>query len=411
MTAAVFCQIFGLLGLQTIEQNGLFVLYLRRLGVPASGALGLLSLFSIIVAVTRIPVSHAADRIGRKRIGTAGTLVGTAALAGVALAGSLPESWVRVAAMTGLVLFAVGEAFFAAGWFSMLHPIIPEHRRGTFFGVLRVSWQVVGVGFAAVASVLLERNPSVATYQLVFAAVAAGALGRALLYRLLPEMEPAHTDRPAVLPALSRVLRRSEFRGYLVYILVRFLFAGSAVQVLALLEREAIGLSDGIVVTLANFGLGGNIAGFIAGAFIVDRLGRRPLFVGTHLTAAIVLLAFPARILVADLPIVAVYATLHALLGFAIASFTVAMTAEEFSLSHVESKALALSFTGFAFIGGRAASRLASSFLLRSSGLPEQLSLGAFSLSSYDLVVMILGVGLLASVPLLRLVPAVRYRR
>ena len=411
MTAAVFCQMFGLLGLQTIEQNGLFVLYLRRLGVPASGTLALLSLFSIIVALTRIPISHVADRIGRKRIGSTGTVLGTAALAGIALAGSLPEAWVRVAAISGLMLFAVGEAVFAAGWFSVLHPIIPERRRGTFFGALRVSWQIVGIGFAAAASVLLERNPSVAMYQLVFAAVAVGAFARALFYRLLPEMEPANRDRPTVGQALSRVFRRSGFPGYLVYILVRFLFIGSAIQVLALLEREAIGLSDGLVVGLANFGLVGNIVGFIAGAVVVDRIGRRSLFIGTHLAAGFILLVFPLRVFLGDLPIFAVYAPLHALLGFSIASFTVAMTAEEFSLAHLDSKALALSFAGFAFIGGQAASRLVSSLLLGPSGLPEGLPLAGVALSSYDLVVAILGIGLVVSLPLLRLVPAVRHRR
>mgnify|MGYP006284306545 FL=1 len=411
MTVAVFCQVFGLLGVQTIEQNGLLVLYLRRLGVPAGGTLALLSIFSITVATARIPLSHLADRLGRKRIGSAGTLLGTASLLLLAGAGSLPREVVQAAAIGALVLFALSEAFFGAGWFSVLHPLIPASRRGVFFGALRVSWQAVGIGFAAAASILLNRFPAVWMYQVVFLGVGVGALGRAILYRRLPDLEAETGRRPQLREALAAVRGLPGFRRYLVYIAARFTFTGAAIQVLALLEREALGLADGTVVALANYGLVGNIAGFVLGALLVDRTGRRSLFIGTHLAAAAFLALFASRALIPGFPVMALYRPLHFLLGLAIASFSVAKTAEDFSLVHLESKALALSFSGFAFIGGRAASRMVTSVLLSGRGLPERVVIGSAEISSYDAVVMILAAGLIATLPLLRLVPAVRHRR
>ena len=411
LTAAVLCQVFGLLGMQTIEQNGLLILYLRRLGVPAAGTLGLLSLFSITVGVARIPLSHMADRIGRKRVGTAGTLLGTAAILFIAAAGSLSIEVLRIAAISGLVLFALGEAFFGAGWFSVLHPLVPEHRRGSFFGVLRIAWQAVGIGFTAAASLLLDRYPEVWMYQLVFLAVALGAFARVLLYRVLPETEPPTRERPSLRDALHRITRLPGFMGYLVYIGFRFLFMGAAIQVLALLEREALGLSDGTVVAFANYGLIGNILGFVIAALVVDRMGRHHLFRVTHALLILVLGAFVSRAFIPGYPVAALYPPLHVLLGMGIASFSVARTAEEFSLVHIESKALALSFVGFAFVGGRAAGRLTSSLLLGKRGLPTAIEIFGASLSQYDVVVGIMMLGMLVTLPLLRLVPAVRHRR
>jgi len=351
-----------------------------------------------------------ADRIGRKRVGSAGTILTTAALLSIAGAGSLPLEVVRIAAISGLVAFALGEASFGAGWFSVLHPIVPEHRRGSFFGVLRVAWQAVGIGFTAVAALLLARYPEVCMYQLVFLGVTLGAFVRVLLYRVLPETEPPTEERPPLRVGLRQIKRLPGFMSYLVYIGFRFLFMGAAIQILALLEREALGLSDGTVVAFANYGLVGNIIGFVTGAIVVDRMGRHQVFQITHTLLILVLGGFVSRAFIPGYPVAALYPPLHVLLGIGIASFSVARTAEEFSLVHIESKALALSFVELAFVGGRAVGRLTASLILGKRGLPPVIKIFETSVSQYDVLVGILMLGMLVTLPLLRLVPAVRYR-
>lgn len=411
MGAAILCQVFGTFSTQAIEQNGLLVLYLRRLGLSASLTLSLLSGFSLIQSVLRVPSSHIADTVGRKRLGIAGTVVGTVALIMVALSGFLDEQVVRGVVIASVLVFALGQALFTTGWFSVLHPIIPGQHRGKFFGVLRFSWQTSGVLFGAAAAILLNRFPEVWMYQIVFGAIAAGSFVRAVLYRRLPELEETEESHPPFADAVRRVFRQEGFGRYVVYIAARFLCLGAVLQVLALLEREVLGLPDGSVVMLANLGLVGNLAGYVTGTLSVDRLGRRPFFVVTHGALALVILSFPARALVHGLPMVPVYAALHVCYGFLFAAFSVAMTTEEFSLVKTRRKALAFAFAGLSLIGGMSLSRFLSSWLLHPAVLPAQVEMAGYVLSNYDVVLLILGSALLLSLPLTRIVPGVRRRR
>lgn len=405
---AILCQVFGTFAMQAIEQNGLLVLYLRALGLSASFTLSLLSGFSLIQASLRVPSSHIADSLGRKRLGQSGTLLGSASLIMIALSGFLTPSLVRGVVITTVLLLAFGEALFASGWFSVLHPIIPNHRRGAFFGLLRFSWQSSGIILAAVSSFFLHRFPEVWMYQIVFGVIAAGALMRALLYTKLPQTEDPRERETSFGNAVKRVFAQKGFSSYMIYIFVRFLFVGAILQILVLLEKEAIGLSDGTVVMLANIGLIGHLAGFMGGSISVDKLSRKPFFVLSHGCMSVLILLFPLRVFFPSLPVVPVYALLHFVFGFFFANFSVAMTAEEFSLIRTERKALAFSFSGFAFIGGKALSRFISSFLLHPRILPEHITAFGRSFSNYDLVLIIFGTCLILTLPLTRIVPGVK---
>jgi MFS family permease len=408
MGAAILCQVFGTFSTQAIEQNGLLVLYLRKLGLSASLTLSILSGFSLILSLLRVPSSHIADTVGRKRLGIAGTIVGTISLIMVALSGFLDEGIVRGVVIASVLVFALGQALFTTGWFSVLHPIIPGRHRGKFFGVLRFSWQTSGILFGAAAALLLNRFPEVWMYQIVFGGIAAGSFIRAILYRRLPELEETEEHHPSFVDAVRRVFRQEGFGRYVVYIAVRFLCLGAVLQVLALLEREVLGLADGSVVMLANLGLVGNLAGYVTGTLSVDRLGRRPFFVGTHGVLALVILAFPARVLLSGLPVVPMYAALHVCYGFLFAAFSVAMTTEEFNLVKTRRKALAFAFAGLSLIGGMSVSRFLSSLLLHPTVLPAGVQLGRYAVSNYDVVLLILGGALLLSLPLAGIVPGVR---
>ena len=408
MGAAILCQVFGNFSTQAIEQNGLLVLYLRKLGLSASFTLSLLGGFSLIQALLRVPSSHLADTVGRKRLGFAGTIVGTVSMAMIALAGFFDAVVVQPIVVATVLAFAVGQALFTTGWFSVLHPIIPTRHLGKFFGVLRFSWQTSGILFGVGAAVLLSRYPEVSMYQIIFLAIAMGSLVRVALYRRLPELESTEEKHPRFNSAVGRVFRQHGFNRYVVYIAVRFICLGAVLQVLALLEREVLGLPDGRVVMLANLGLLGNLAGYVAGTVSVDRIGRRPFFVVSHGALALVILAFPARVLFESLPVIPVYAVLHILYGFLFAAFSVAMTTEEFNLVTTGRKALAFSFAGLSLIGGMSVSRLLSSLLLRPTVLPERLSIAGVYLSNYDAVLLGLGFAMLVTLPLTTIVPSVR---
>jgi hypothetical protein len=208
--------------------------------------------------------------------------------------------------------------------------------------------------------------------------------------------------------AVKRVFRQKGFPAYMIYIFVRFLFLGAILQILVLLEKEVIGLSDGTVVMLANIGLIGHLAGFIGGSVLVDKLSRKPFFVLSHGFMSVLILLFPLRIFFPSLPVIPVYSLLHFVFGFFFANFSVAMTAEEFSLIRTERKALAFSFSGFAFIGGKAFSRFLSSFLLHPRILPEHITAFGRSISNYDQLLIIFGISLIITLPLTRIVPGVK---
>ncbi|MFP4431652.1 MAG: MFS transporter [Spirochaetaceae bacterium] len=404
MTTAILCQVFGVLGIQSIEQNGLLVLYYRRLGLSASATLSLISLFALIHSGGRVPLSHLADRLGRKRVGMAGTSIVVVSLLLIAAAGSFSGASLRFLAFSGLVLFAIGEAIFGAGWFSVLHPIIPGRRRGMFFGALRVSWQLFGIGFAAAAALLIGLFPDLWTYQVVFFSVAVAAFARVLLFRRLPDLAPMDDSGLSFGRSFRNVLALPAVKGFLVYVFGRYVFFGAVLQLLALLEREVLGVPDSIVVSLANFGLIGNVAGFLFGAVLVDGSGRHPFFFGTHVATVALLVGFGLRAVIPGYPVIPLYALFHLLLGTSEAIFSVSMTAEQFSLVREEGKALALSILSLAYVGGRAVSRFGVSLLLGSQGLPPTMTFGGYTISNYDLLLFLLAGGLLVTIPLLRLV-------
>jgi MFS family permease len=409
LTRAIIAQTAGIQAMQVIKANTLFVLYSKSVGISDSLVLFFVGLSDVVPALLVLPAAYFADRVGKKRIGTLGTVLTLVGFAVVTAVGSVPESVVGYLIGLGVAVWALGQACFSAGWISLLSPLILPGERGRFFGSLRVSWQLVAVAYAGLASLVLAQRDSTAIYQLLFLIPLVGLAIRVIFYRSVPDVDRGGATHPNPLVVARRILKHPGTVPFATYAFILLLFTFAAPQVFALLEKEWLQLGSGTVVLLANVTRVGALVGFWFGGRLVDRHGARPFFVGTHALFGVIISAFAFHSLFGAL-LVPIYVALHAAFGIVLAVSAIVLTAETLSVSPSADRAFGLAMLLSVQQGGRALSGLLVSALLGLDILNDSWSHGIVEFGRYDSVLLLLGLMTLVMLVTLGLVPSVAGR-
>ena len=147
--------------------NGLLLAYFSRLKIASSEILFLLALPSILQFLLVLIFSYLSDRVGKKVIGASGLLCSASAFYLFWQAGFPEGFWRHGLTLMGVIFFGIGTAMTFSNWFALLHPLVPQQRRGRFFGRLRLTWQGVGFLFSLLVFYLLEQNPGLEVYHWV----------------------------------------------------------------------------------------------------------------------------------------------------------------------------------------------------------------------------------------------------
>jgi len=268
------------------------VLFADALGL-ASSRIGLLVSFLSLASVLQILVARYVDRIGRKRLLISSSL-------GVMLCGvplillpSVPEGLRWPVLVAGIGGFAILVQVGAAGWFPLLHDLVPAKQRGRFLGRQRSRWIAGATIFLLVSSLLLSRGADLRYFQLIFAGAIFCQFLQVLFFLKVPERKvfiQKHYPSPFI--GVGDVFRNEEFRAILIYHIV-FGFGTCLILVfLPLFLKESLGFGTGLSLAYAQMVplLGGALSVSLWG-YIVDRYGSRPVYVlGTVAFAAILLL-------------------------------------------------------------------------------------------------------------------------
>ena len=407
MRQAVFCQCFGLLG-QALFTSNVVLLYLLALGADEAKTLFYVVLPNILLALLGAPLAHVADRVGIKRMGNIGILVNTTGIILLAAAGSLASPLGReICSAAGIIVYGIGYAAFASVWFSLLQPIIPEAVRGRFFGLLRLSWQGVSFGAAALIAYLLSLWNELAMFQVIIAATAGLILARGVFYRAIPEMVSPPRERTGMMTALVQLGGQREYAAFGSYIFLLTLFTFICPSLFALVEKTALNLSQSTVVLLANAGMVGAIMGFWLGGLAVDRFGTKYVFLACHLAYGLVLGFFVLRGLFPQAALMAVLGTAHLLFGMIMSASEIAITSESMALSPARHHTLALAL----LISARHASMFMSGFLssgaLKAGFLMKEWRWRALVLCDVDAIIAACAVMVVILVATLGLVPSI----
>lgn len=342
MRQAILCQCFGVLG-QMLFTSNVVLLYLLAMGIGEAQTLMYLALPNIMLAVLIVPIAHFSDRVGIKRIGYTGIFVIIVGILVLAAAGifTIPAARAIVSA-AGIIVFGAGMAVFASIWYPLLQPIIPESVLGRFFGLLRVSWQLVALGASALIAFLLSLWHELSVFQVIIVVTAGLTLFRTVFYHAIPELVTPSTERTSLLAAMTRLGGAREYVAFGSYIFLLTMFTAVCPSLFALIEKNALNFSQSTIVMLANAGMTGAIIGFWLGGIAVDRYGTKHVFLICHFSYGLILALFVVRGIFPAPALVVLLGMLHFLFGMIMSASSIAITSESMALSPVRHHTLAL---------------------------------------------------------------------
>ena len=379
---SIGAQCFGLLTSQALS-GGVLLLYLHALKCGTSTILLVLALGPFLSALLNIPLAYYAGRNGLKRCGQLGNVLMVVGMTAIILAPDLPGrtlAWI----VAGLLVNTVGSSFFLAGWFALLFNVVPAHYTGRFFGILRCSWQLVGIVFFGLVTLFFKAETPIIVFQILLAICTAGLVIRMFFYQGIPEGSNTKTDT-AFLPALRAVVSHDGYAPFLSYVFLLVFATSESMDVLRLLARQSLGFGDDAVLAMSVAGMTGSLGGYFLGGKIVDRWGTKPVFVGCHLAFGLFLSLFPLR---GFLPVPPVFlaVTVSSLLGLAQATISIAFTTRSFAVCALGHRSLAVGLISSFQTLASAVSGVFVSGVLCSGVLQSGWHLQGLSLTAYDTI-------------------------
>ncbi len=405
MILVIAAQCFGGFG-GLLFARGIILLYLLALGIPETRALFYLTVESI-GSLFGVFFAHIAGRVGLKKIGTPGLLLGIIGILLIACASiatdlSQRESFV----LAGIICFSIGGSAMAGTWFPLLRPIIPEHVRGRFFGILRFTWQLVGVGLIALCGLILRQDSSTQTYFWILIGTACLLSIRLVIYLRIPEIDQLDPKPMGFMSGIINAITWPRYLPLITYVLLlSSVTAGSSIC-FTMTESKTLLLADSLIVFLGNISLIGGVIGFILGGSIIDKWGSRPVFVIAHLAAGCFMISFVLRGVI-PIPTTVWLGFIHFGMGLIMSSVSVAITTEQLITLPNRGKSIAIALSSAASLAGTSLSGFIVAILASSGMLAESWSLFGTAVGPYDAILLLFSGAVLILTITLGLIPSV----
>lgn len=372
---------------QLFFKNGFLLSYLLKLGFESSDVLILLSLPSGIMFLLIVPFAYYADRYGKKRIGVSGIILTLAGFSLIIFSGFFDkQASIRFIA-GGITLFSIGIAAMLSGWFALLSPLIPEELRGSFFGNMRVSWQIFAIACSFILTFILEKNASVGVYQLILTFFTSLLLIQIFLYLKIPEIEKNKSIKKSFRQIAAAIPEIPGYMPFCAYCFLLMLATGAWPVTLGLLEKNVLDFSDDTIVHMGTMLFIGSMVGFYMGGKMVDKFGTKMVFLMVHFLYFLLLFL----VLVRDLTpfsLVSYFSFLTLSLGFVQASSSIALTSEMMALAPLENKAFIISFCTALQMGGAGISGVISGKIIEYGIISKIWVFKGLTLSNYDTLIL-----------------------
>ncbi len=407
MQAAIVSSVFKVLSLLTFS-NGVLLLFFTALGLSASTVMFLLSLVNVLQALLLIPAAWLSDLYGPRWFALRGIALCGIGFACLPLAAWLPREGISLLSMlvVGIGLYGTGVAMQLGGWYSLLAPVVPTPLRGRFFGVLRVTWQAASILFAGAVTLVLGKDAPVWMLQVVLFLATAGVVLWGVYYARIPEVAPERQSFKSLPAGLLRAARSPGYAPFCAYVFVIQLFTGSCLSLFGLVEKHFLGLGGGAVVLLANLTMIGAALGYWLGGWAVDRLGTKPIFLLCHFGFGTMIFLFLFRDLL-GMPMVLALGGIHFFFGLPLAASSIAISTEMMALAPTRGRSLFTSLLQALSLAGVAISGVLAGWGLRLGLFSDAWLMAGRPRSSFDAVLIIQGIMILAMTVTLGLVPSV----
>ncbi len=391
---------------QLFFKNGFLLSYLLKLGFQSSDVLILLSVPSLVMFVLSVPFAFYADKYGKKKIGAMGMVLTCIGFSFITLAGYFNQTLAFLFIIIGIITFSVGFSGVLSGWFALLSPLVPESVRGSFFGNLRVTWQIFAIGCSFVLTYILEKNASLTTYQLLLAFFTSLLIVQIFLYLKIPEIEKDTSKDKAIGKILSSIPQVPGYLPFCAYCFLLMLATGAWPVTLGLLEKNVLLFSDDTIVHMGTMLFVGAMVGFYVGGKMVDKVGTKIVFLVVHFSYFIFLFIIIFRSLV-PVSLATYFSFITFTLGLIQAASSIALTSEMMALAPRENKSVTISICSSLQVGGAAISGIVSGKVIEFGILSKTWTFMNLELSDYDTLILSSSVLVFVFIITLGLIPSV----
>lgn len=313
-----------------------------------------------------------------------------------------------------LVFFFVAISVNTAGmvfWFPMLHDIVPEHTRGRFFGKMRSIWQSFCVVFVLACGVFLGKNPELWQFQVVFLIAVAFLASRSWIIKRIPtgnslagEMDFDHWKH-----YIKNVLKQKVLLKFLIYYMILGFFMGVLGDPLVLyIKYRGFPASENIFIYC--FKIFGTIASLFVAGILVDKFGRKRIFMASHLVLCamcffvVFIGTMPKEAAMFLLPVALVIS------GAVMAASGIALIAQLFFLIPDQGRAFFLSFSWIIIGISRAVSPLFVGKILDRAGDGWTISLFSIQWDIFQFIFGVTGVMMFLALSMICLVKDVKQK-
>ncbi len=414
MRLAYAGQSVGVIFSQLIANAGVGALLVKHLGGSDTLAMLLGSMFGLAAGV-QLPVSLLVHPRKGKRF----LLRCWAISAGVTLlAGIVPfvlgRTTLSARVLVGLLMLAIlfrqlGSTF----WFPLLHDVVPEQRRGRFFGTLRACWSSSLFAATLTTGWWLGQEPETWRFQAVIFAGAGLILLRNVFVAKIPQathLDDQHDDFGNWRRHIRRFLARPEVVGFCLYMIGLGFCAGFLKQPLVLMMKQ-LGLATRDNVILFAFPILGMVLSLMVGGRLIDAIGTRRVYFMAHLALCAVSLAVVGVTLLPLETARWLLAGLLVLAGGVGAVIGLATTAQFFHFAPLQGRAFFLSVAQIMILMGPATSALLAGGISDALGPQWRFNIRGASLNIFQLMLGLSGGALLVLLLALRWVEDVHPAR
>lgn len=265
------------------DSSAIVLLFITALGGSEALTMFSTGFSSVAWAVLLIPCSELARKKGLKWCLSWGVYLGMAGIFLLVLSPCLGR-YAMSAALAGCAVFAISRPVHLAAWTPLLNGILRKDERGSFFGFMRFSYQLIAMILFSSAGFFMGDKPPVWVLQLVIGICGLLLLGRKLCIDRIPAVSGVSAGELSFKKQLRNTMRNSALMSFAVYCGGIFLTTAVSLPLTLLYLKNSVSLGSGTIQLVAVCGTVGTMTGYLSFGYLLRRFNVKKLLLASHLS-------------------------------------------------------------------------------------------------------------------------------
>ena len=387
-----------------IDSSAIIIIYLNLLNAANSVIMFSTAISGLAAIPLLIPASPLVNRFGAKKVVTASCILSICGFLTIASAAFVP-SCASIISLAGIIIYSASRPLWSTSWYPILADILRPEERGSFFGKMRFSYNIISGSVFYVVGLLMGKTPPAWLLQIVIAAAGLLVIGRHFCIANL-KLTEEKTVSFDLKKSFNISIKNAPLVGFSVYSCFLSLAYTAIIPLALIYMKKGLNLNADTVQTISTAGIAGSIIAFVIYGKIQKKFGMRNTQLAVHLMTVLIPMGF--ILCRANTPFLT--AALGVLLFLAYcnhALFTCCFSHECLSLSRPGNAAMASAFANTYNNIGIAVGRTVNSLLLGHGILNSSWSWNGFVMNEFQSLFLFCAVGALFCGLLLFILPSV----